>query len=107
MDSESGTSMVAKVLTEGRGEGGEIVIKYAVAEVAKENSQYSEKNMTEAEADALKMLSKLTEAAETPMRTEMRVRVLKTIEGSLKTAEEAYKKFDMLLEELKLMEFGS
>ena len=63
--------------------------------------------MTEAEADALKMLSKLTEAAETPMRTEMRVRVLKTIEGSLKTAEEAYKKFDMLLEELKLMEFGS
>ena len=63
--------------------------------------------MTEAEADALKILSKLTEAAEATILTEMRVRALKTIKGSLKTAEEAYKKFDMLLEELKLMEFGS
>ena len=79
MDLESGTSMAAKVLTEGRGEGGELVIKYAVAEVAKENSQYSEKNMTEAEADALKMLIKMAEAAEAPMPTEMREGELKTI----------------------------
>ena len=35
---------------------GHIVITYAVAEVPKENSKKFAKNMTEAEADALKML---------------------------------------------------
>ena len=97
--------MAEKVSTEGGCGGGDPVITYAVAEVAKENSKKSEKNMTEAEADALKMLSKMTEAAEAPMPTEMRVRTLKRIDGSIKTAEEAHQRLDMLLEELKLMEF--
>ena len=35
-----------------------------------------QKNMTEAEADALKMLSKMTEAAEGTMTTEVRVGAL-------------------------------
>ena len=49
--------------------GGEIIIAYTVAEVAKDNSKKSAKKITEAEADALKMLSKMTEAAEAPMPT--------------------------------------
>ena len=36
--------------------GGEITITYVVAEVPKENSKKFAKNMTEAEADALKIL---------------------------------------------------
>ena len=54
--------------------------------------------MTAMEADVLKMLSKIMEAAEAPMMTETR-------EGSLKTVEEAHKSLDMVSEELKLMEY--
>ena len=43
------------------------------------------------------MLSKIMEAEEAPMLTE-------TIEGALKTAEEAHKRLDMVLEELKFMD---
>ena len=52
--------------------GGNIVIAYAVTDVAKENSKKAAKNMTEAEADTPKMLSKTTEVAEAPMMTETR-----------------------------------
>ena len=52
--------------------GGNIVIPYAVEDVAKENSKKAAKNMTETEADALKMISNTTEAAEAPMQTETR-----------------------------------
>ena len=76
--------------------GGDIVIPYAMVEVAKENS----KKMTEAEADALKMLSKTTEAAEAPMPTETR-------EGAPKTAAEAHKRSETVSEELKFMESES
>ena len=55
------------------------------------------KNMTVAEADALKMLPKTKEAAEAPMPME-------TWEGALNTAAEAYKRFEMMSEELKLMD---
>ena len=65
----------------------------------------SEKNMTEEEGDAIKMLSKTTEAAEAPMPTEVRAGALMKLEGYLKTAEEAHKRLEILLEELKLMEF--
>ena len=51
---------------------GNIVVPYTVADVAKENSKKSAKKMTEAEADALKILPKTTEAAEAPMPTETR-----------------------------------
>ena len=51
------------------------------------------------------MLSKIMEAAEAPMTKEMREGELKTIEVSLKTAEESNKRLEMFLEELKLMEF--
>ena len=44
-----------------------IFVAYAVAEVAKENPKKAAKNMTEAEADALKILSKTMEAAEAAM----------------------------------------
>ena len=47
--------------------GGDSGVAIAVAGVAKEYSKKSAKNMTEAEADALKILSKTTEAAEVPM----------------------------------------
>ena len=60
--------------------------------------------MTEAEADALKMLSKMTEAAEGTMMTEVRAGALMKLEGYLKTAEEAHKRLEILLEKLKLME---
>ena len=63
--------------------------------------------MTEAEADALKMLSKVTETEKSPMPTETREGVLKTIEKSLKTAVEAHKRLEILLEELKLIDFES
>ena len=61
---------------------GDSVITYAVVEVEREYSKKSEKNMTAAEADALKMLSKTTEAEEVPMVKYMR-------EGDLKTREVA------------------
>ena len=49
--------------------GVNIVITYAVAEVRKD---FFTKNTTKAEADALKMLSKMTENVEEPMEMEMR-----------------------------------
>ena len=58
--------------------GGNIVIEYVVAEVAKENPKKAAKNMTEAGADAPKMLSKTMEVAEVPMATEKREAALKT-----------------------------
>ena len=58
--------------------GGDTVITYAVAEVPKENSNFFVKNMTEAEADALNILSKTTEEVKEPMEMEM-------IDGDLKT----------------------
>ena len=58
--------------------GGDIVITYAVAEVPKENSKLFAKNITKAEADVLKMLSKMTEKVEEPMETEMRDGDIKT-----------------------------
>ena len=61
--------------------------------------------MTEAEADALKMLPKLTEAAEAPMLTDMREGALKKIEVLIKTAKKAHKRLEILLEELQLMDF--
>ena len=54
--------------------------------------------MTAEEADALKMLSKTTEAAEAAITME-------TWEGALKTASEANNRLQMVLEELKLMEY--
>ena len=54
--------------------------------------------MTEAEADVLKMLSKTTEVVEAPMPTEMREGELKMREAALKTAEEAHKRLEMVLE---------
>ena len=39
------------------------------------------------------------------MTTEMREGALKTIDGSLKTAEESHKRLEILLEELQLMDF--
>ena len=84
--------------------GGDIVIPYAVAEVEKENPKKAAKHMTEAEAEALKMLSKTTEAAEETMPTETREGALKKREGVLKTVAEAHKRLEMVPEELKLME---
>ena len=40
--------------------GGDSVIAFSVAEMAKENSKKEANKMTQAEADALKMLSKTT-----------------------------------------------
>ena len=74
-----------------------------VAETTEEESR----NMTVAEADALNMQSKMMEAAAAPMPTEMREGALMKIEGSLKTVAESHKRLEMLLEELKLMEFES
>ena len=51
--------------------GGDIVVTYAVAEVPKENSKKCTKNMAEAEADALNILSKMTEEVEDPMEMDM------------------------------------
>ena len=62
---------------------GDSVITYAVAEVAKENSKKAAKKMTEAEADALKILSKATETAEETMVIQNIERALKTREGDL------------------------
>ena len=42
--------------------GGYIVIAFAVAKVEKENSKKAAKNMTEAEAEGLKISSKSTKA---------------------------------------------
>ena len=63
--------------------------------------------MKEAEADAIKMLSKTTEAVEAPMPTETREGAINTKEGFLKTAAEAHKRLDMVSEELNLMESES
>ena len=63
--------------------------------------------MTEGEAVTLKMLSKTTEAEEAPMPTETREVALKNTEVVLKNVAEMHKKLEMLLEELKLMEFES
>ena len=52
--------------------GCEIVITYSVAEVPKENKKMFAKNMTEAEDDALKMLSKTTENVENTIAMDMR-----------------------------------
>ena len=60
--------------------------------------------MKEAEADAIKMLSKTTEAEEAPMPTETREVALKNTEVVLKNVAEMHKKLEMLLEELKLVE---
>ena len=54
--------------------------------------------MTAEEEDALNMLLKTTEAAEAATTT-------KTWEGALKTASEANNRLQMVLEELKLMEY--
>ena len=62
---------------------GNIVIAYAVTDVAKENSKKAAKNMTEAEADSIKMISKTTEAEEAPMRMETRQGALNTRQGAL------------------------
>ena len=43
-----------------------------MAEVEKENPKKAAKNMTEAESDALKILSKTTEVAEAPIAKDMR-----------------------------------
>ena len=66
--------MVIKIIeralkTRERDLGGYIVITYAVAEARKD---FFAKNTTKAEADALKMLSKMTENVEEPMEMEMR-----------------------------------
>ena len=65
-----------------------------------EATEEEAKKMTVAGVDALKMLSKTTEAAEAPMPTETR-------EGALKIAAEAHKMLEMVSEELKLMDFES
>ena len=67
--------------------GGNIVIPYAVEDVAKEISIKAPKNMTQTDPDALKMISNTTELAEAPMPTETREGALKKREGVLKTAE--------------------
>ena len=84
---------------------GNIFITYTVADVAKENSKKAAKKMTEAEADAIKILPKTTEAAEAPMLTETREGALKNREGMLKTVAEVYKRLEMVSEKLKLMEY--
>ena len=75
-----------------------------MAEVAKENSKKVAKNMTEAETDALKMISKSKSAAEAPEPTDTREGALKTTEGVLNMVEEAHKRLEIVLEELKLMD---
>ena len=47
--------------------GGDIFVTYAVAEVPKENSKKFAKNMTEAEANALNILPKMTDKVEDNM----------------------------------------
>ena len=75
-----------------------------MAEVAKENSKKVAKNMTEAETDALKMISKSKASAEAPVPTDTREGALKTTEGVLNMVEEAHKRLEIVLEELKLMD---
>ena len=63
--------------------GGDSATTFAVAEVVKEKPKKAAKYMTEAEAYALNILSKTTEATEAPMVKERREGALKTIGGVL------------------------
>ena len=54
-----------------------------MAEVETENPEKAAKKMTEAEADALKILSKTTEVAEAPMEKDTKEETLKTRYGAL------------------------
>ena len=51
-----------------------------VVDMVAETTEEELRNMTAAEADAFKMLSTMTEAAEEPMKMEMSDRVLKMLE---------------------------
>ena len=64
----------------------------------KENSKKAAKKMTEAEAGALKIMSKNMEAEEAPMP-------MKAREVALKTEEEVHNRLEMVLELLKLMDY--
>ena len=70
--------------------GGNIVITYAVAEVPKENSKFFAKNMTEAEANGLNILPKMTDKVKDTMAMEVR-------EGALKTRKREHWEVDSVI----------